>query len=69
MGGQFMNPGMMGMLGGDRGGQGMYNQQYRGGGRGSHNGNTPTSARGDMRPVRSYVDLDAPAEGDADFGF
>ncbi|KAJ2687856.1 hypothetical protein IWW39_002610 [Coemansia spiralis] len=58
MGGQFMNPGMMGMMGGDRGG-----------GRGGHSGNTPTSARGDMRPVRSYVDLDAPAEGDADFGF
>ncbi|KAJ2867927.1 hypothetical protein GGH94_000477 [Coemansia aciculifera] len=73
MGGHFMNPGMMGMMGGDRGGQGMYNQQYRGGGggvgRGNSNGNAPPGGRGDMRPVRSYVDLDAPAEGDADFGF
>ncbi|KAJ2742431.1 hypothetical protein GGI20_004486 [Coemansia sp. BCRC 34301] len=69
MGGHFMNPGMMGMMGGDRGGQGMYNQQFRGGRGGGNIGQGPNGGRGDTRPVRSYVDLDAPAEGDADFGF
>ncbi|KAJ2006065.1 hypothetical protein GGI04_002010 [Coemansia thaxteri] len=63
--------GMMGMMGGDRGGQGgMYNQQFRGGqGNNSGNGRGAGVGRSDMRPVRSYVDLDAPAEGEADFGF
>ncbi|KAJ1667678.1 hypothetical protein IW140_001264 [Coemansia sp. RSA 1813] len=69
MGGHFMNPGMMGMVGGDRG-QGMYNQQqYRGGRSNSMRGSNSGGGRSDPRAVRSYVDLDAPAEGEADFGF
>ncbi|KAJ2614004.1 hypothetical protein H4S08_001929 [Coemansia sp. RSA 1365] len=67
MGGHFMNPGMMGMMGNDRG-QGMYTQQYRGRGNGGR-GPSGGGARSDPRAVRSYVDLDAPAEGEADFGF
>ncbi|KAJ2780972.1 hypothetical protein GGI15_003359 [Coemansia interrupta] len=69
MGGPFMNPGMMGMMGGDRG-QGVYSQGYRGrqsNGRGSGQGRAGPG--GDPRGVRSYVDLDAPPEGEADFGF
>ncbi|KAI8322607.1 hypothetical protein GQ54DRAFT_287811 [Martensiomyces pterosporus] len=44
---------------------GMYGQQYRGRGNPRGQGNN----RGDPRAVRSYVDLDAPAEGEPDFGF
>ncbi|KAJ2313008.1 hypothetical protein IWW54_001753 [Coemansia sp. RSA 2705] len=61
MGGQFMSP-MMAMSG-DRG-QPMYSQQRR-----ANTGRGPPGGRGDPRAVRSYVDLDAPAEGEADFGF
>ncbi|KAJ2235337.1 hypothetical protein H4R99_006530 [Coemansia sp. RSA 1722] len=71
MGGHFINPGMMGMMGGDRG-QSMYGNQHRNrsnNGRGHQGGAGGGAARGDPRGVRSYVDLDAPAEGEADFGF
>ncbi|KAJ2706077.1 hypothetical protein FB645_001941 [Coemansia sp. IMI 203386] len=71
MGGHFINPGMMGMMGGDRG-QSMYGNQHRNrsnNGRGNQGGPGGGAARGDPRGVRSYVDLDAPAEGEADFGF
>ncbi|KAJ1863430.1 hypothetical protein LPJ78_004049 [Coemansia sp. RSA 989] len=57
MGGQFVGPNMMGMVGSERS-QSMYGPP-----RHANNG------RGDPRAVRSYVDLDAPAEGEADFGF
>ncbi|KAJ2359172.1 hypothetical protein IWW50_002881 [Coemansia erecta] len=63
MGGQFMNPGMVNMMG-DRG-QGAFGQQQRR----SNSGRAPQNGRGDPRAVRSYVDLDAPADGEADFGF
>ncbi|KAJ1874520.1 hypothetical protein LPJ57_004796 [Coemansia sp. RSA 486] len=69
MGGHFINPGMMGMMGGDRG-QSMYGNQHRNrsnNGRGHQGGAGGGAARGDPRGVRSYVDLDAPAEGEADF--
>ncbi|KAJ2546680.1 hypothetical protein EV175_005510 [Coemansia sp. RSA 1933] len=67
MGGHFMNPSMMSMVGGDRG-QGMYGQnQFRGGRNNNMRGSS--GGRSDPRAVRSYVDLDAPAEGEADFGF
>ncbi|KAJ1951342.1 hypothetical protein EC988_004073 [Linderina pennispora] len=59
MGGHFMNP-MMQM-----GGQ-MYSQQFRGGRGSQRNGG---NGGRDPRAVRSYVDLDAPAEGEPDFGF
>ncbi|KAJ2720410.1 hypothetical protein GGI07_004621 [Coemansia sp. Benny D115] len=77
MGGHFMGHGMMGMMPGDRG-QAMYSQQYRGrngnsgngrGGSGFGNAGSGGNRGGDPRAVRSYVDLDAPAEGEADFGF
>ncbi|KAJ2236943.1 hypothetical protein GGH97_005499, partial [Coemansia sp. RSA 475] len=58
MGGQFMGPNMVMM---DRG---MYGQQRR-----SNSGRSAPNARADPRAVRSYVDLDAPADGEADFGF
>lgn len=61
-----MVPGMMnaGMV--QMGGGGGYNPSYRG----RHsNGRGSAGGRGDTRSVRSYVDLDAPAEGNGDFGF
>ncbi|KAJ2665787.1 hypothetical protein IW148_001546 [Coemansia sp. RSA 1199] len=58
MGGQFMGPNMVMM---DRG---MYGPQRR-----SNSGRSAPNARADPRAVRSYVDLDAPAEGETDFGF
>ncbi|KAJ1897863.1 hypothetical protein LPJ66_003111 [Kickxella alabastrina] len=69
MGGHFMNPGMMGMMGGGHGHGGMYGQQFRGGRANNGRGASSGGNRQDPRAVRSYVDLDAPAEGEADFGF
>ncbi|KAJ2767984.1 hypothetical protein IWQ57_003728 [Coemansia nantahalensis] len=59
------NPYMMGMMGGDRG-QAMYGQAFNGR---PAAGRAPGGGHSDPRAVRSYVDLDAPAEGEADFGF
>ncbi|KAJ2507961.1 hypothetical protein GGI11_006212 [Coemansia sp. RSA 2049] len=74
-GGHFMNAGMMGMMGGGDRGHNMYgHQNYRGANGGGRNGGGGMrggvgAGRSDPRAVRSYVDLDAPAEGEADFGF
>ncbi|KAJ2715378.1 hypothetical protein H4R19_001238 [Coemansia spiralis] len=62
MGGHFM----MGMMGGGDRGPAMYGQSFNGR---PGPGRGPGGGHSDPRAVRSYVDLDAPAEGEADFGF